>query len=217
MPMLLAGLRPDLARRLGAGLVAFGTAGVLLLALLAFALTNALNELAIVNASGGPLAQATGAVGDAATAFAGFGTSLTAAERSASSAATTSRNASGTASRLADAMGISFFGAQPFLPLAQDFRQQSTDLDAMGRDLDALATSLHQNQSDVSTIRSDLADLHARLERSGAPLSIGPIRVLAALLLLWLAVPALAAVALGIWILRASGRSASRRADARRR
>jgi hypothetical protein len=217
MPTLPTGLHRGTARRAGAGLLGFGVVGIVLLALLAVVLTRAFDALSIVDASAGPLEQATSAVGDAATAFAGFGTSLTAAQRSAASAATTSRNASATATRLADAMGVSFFGAQPFLPLAQDFRQQASDLDAMARDLDALATSLQENHSDVSTIRSDLADLHARLQHAGAPLPLGPLRVLAALLLLWLALPALAAIALGAWLVRASGRGASRREAAARR
>ena len=208
MPTLPPGLQRRTARRVGAGLLVFGAVGIVLLAVLAVVLFRALDELSLVDESSGPLQQATSAVGDAATAFAGFGTSLTAAQRSATSAATTSRNASATATRLADAMGLSFFGAQPFLPLAQDFRQQASDLNAMAGDLDALASSLQQNQSDVSTIRSDLADLHERLQRSGAPLPLGPLRLLAALLLLWLAVPALVATGLGVWLVRASGRGA---------
>lgn len=189
------------------GLMLFGATGVVLLALVAIVLEDAFRQVELVDTSG-PMAQATSAIGDAAAAFAGFGTSISEAERSATGAATTSRNASATASRLADTMSLSFFGAQPFLPLAQGFRQQATDLDAMATDLDRLATALHQNQSDISTLRSDLADLHSRLAVSGVPLPLGTLRLLVGLVLLWLVVPALASLALGTWLLRANARGA---------
>lgn len=196
------------ARRAGLGLVLFGAIGVVLIAVVAFVLEDAYRQLELVDTGSGPLAQATSAIGDAATAFTGFGTSIGQAERSATSAATTSRNASDTATRLADAMSLSFFGAQPFLPLAQGFRQQATDLTAMANDLDRLATALHQNETDISTLHADLADLHARLGTSGVPLPLGLLRVLSGLLLLWLSVPAFAALAFGVWLLRANARGA---------
>jgi hypothetical protein len=196
------------ARRAGLGLVLFGAIGVVLIAIVAFVLEDAYRQLELVDTGAGPLAQATSAIGDAANAFSGFGTSIGQAERSATSAATTSRNASDTAMRLADAMSLSFFGAQPFLPLAQGFRQQATDLTAMAGDLDRLAAALHQNQTDIATLHADLADLHARLGTSGVPLPLGMLRVLSGLLLLWLSVPAFASLAFGTWLLRANGRGA---------
>lgn len=212
MSDLPAGLSERAARRVAIGLVSFGATGLVLIALVTIVLEGAFRQLELVDTSAGPLAQATSAIGDAADAFTGFGTSVGEAERSATSAATTSRNASQTASRLAEAMSLSFFGAQPFLPLAQGFRQQATDLDAMATDLDRLAAALDRNQSDISRLRADLAELHARLATTGAPLPIGALRILAWLMLAWLAVPALAALAFGTWLLRATGRGASRRA-----
>lgn len=185
----------------------FGATGIVLLALVAIVLEDAFRQIEVIDTSG-PLAQATSAIGDAADAMAGFGTSIGEAERSATSAATTSRNASATATRLADSMSLSFFGAQPFLPLAQSFRQQATDLDAMAKDLDGLGAALHQNESDISRLRADLADLHSRLGSSGVPLPLGMLRLLIGLVLLWLAVPAIASLAFGTWLLRANARGA---------
>lgn len=194
-------------RRLGAVLVAYGLAGLLLLGMFLAAADAAIQRLAVVDPAAGPLADATTALGDAASAFGGFGTSLADAQRAAAESATASRDAAVTADRLADGMSISIFGAQPLLGIAQDFRREAADLDAVARSLDTLAASLRANQDDVALIRADLDALRLRLEaaRSGGA-SVEPLRALVTLLVLWLALPAIASLGAGAWLLRAAER-----------
>jgi hypothetical protein len=196
--------------RLGVALVGYGVAGVLLLAALLVVADSAMRRLAFTDAATGPLAEATYAIADASTAFGGFGTSLADAERATGQAATSARDASTTAGRLADAMSISIFGAQPLQPLAQDFRREAADLDTLAKGLGTLTTSLQANQVDVATIRDDLGVLSVRLEAARSDgVSLEPLRALVLLVALWIALPAFASIAVGIWLLRSASSSMS--------
>jgi hypothetical protein len=112
-------------------------------------------------------------------------------------------------------MSISIFGAQPLISLAAGFRQQADDLEALAEELDGLAGSLSQNGADVRGLREEVAMLHARATWLGSSTG-GPPWLVPALLLviLWLAVPPLGALVVGVLLLRAStGRRAARRAS----
>lgn len=190
-------------RRLGVALIAYGLAGVLLLAAFGAIGSSAIERLALVDPAAGALADASDALGDTANAFGGFGTSLADAQNATAQAAVSARDASATAGRLADGMSLSIFGAQPLLPLAQDFRRSAGDLDTMAKGLDTLSASLKANQDDIAKIRADLTLMRTRIEsaRTGG-VSVEPLRGLLALLLLWLLLPALAAIGAGAWLVR---------------
>ncbi|HUQ42254.1 MAG TPA: hypothetical protein VM052_07115 [Candidatus Limnocylindrales bacterium] len=200
--------------RLGAALLAYGVIGLVLMGIFFWVADSAIQRLAIVDPSAGPLAEATSALGDTANAFGGFGTSLVDAERATAQAATSARDASSTASRLADAMNLSIFGAQPLLPLVQDFRRQATDLDDMAKGLDTLSSSLRSNQGDVAKIRDDLTLLRSRLASAQTGgISVEPLRALVLLLVAWLSFPALASLVAGISLLRSARSRATRRSS----
>jgi len=98
-------------------------------------------------------------------------------------------------------MGVSFFGAQPLLPLANDFRRQSTDLRAVAVDLDQLAASLAKDRTDVKRIHDHVSALSARVGtvRGGGGAGIAALLIA---LLVWLGAQAAAALLLGIMLLR---------------
>ena len=203
MPEIRTTMARSTRRRLGIALIAYGIAGVLLLGVSALIADAALQRLSVADPAGSAFAEASAALGDTANAFAGVGVSLADAERAVAQASTSARNASATSTRLSDGMGLSIFGAQPFLPLAQDFRRNATDLAAMADGLDTLARSLKANQTDVAKIKNDLAILRVRLEAGRTPgIPIDALRALVMLLVAWLALPAIAAVGGGTWLLR---------------
>lgn len=203
MPEIRANLTRPIRRRLGLALLAYGVAGIVLLAAFGAIANEAIGRLALADPAGGSLADASLALGDAATAFTGFGTSLTDAERAVNQASTSARDGSVTASRLADGMTLSIFGAQPFLSLSQDFRREAADLDTMATSLQTLARSIHANQNDVGRIQNDLVIMKTRLDSARTTgLSADVLRPLLVLLVLWLALPALAAIAAGMWLVR---------------
>lgn len=210
MPEIRTTMARSTRRRLGIALIAYGIAGVLLLGVSALIADAALQRLSVADPAGSAFADASAALGDTANAFAGVGVSLADAERAVAQASTSARNASATSTRLSDGMSLSIFGAQPFLALAQDFRRNAADLAAMADGLETLATSLKANQTDVAKIKNDLAILRVRLEAARTPgIPIDALRALVMLLVLWLVLPALAAVGGGAWLLRSARRRAA--------
>ena len=183
---------------------------MLLLGIFALVASSVIDRLALVDPAAGALSDASAILGDTTSAFGGFGTSLESAQQSTMQAATSARDASATANRVADGMNISILGAQPFASVSQDFRKEAQDLAKMADLLDTLTVSLKTNQQDVAKIRGDLALLKTRIDsaRSAAPVSVDSLRALLILLVLWLALPALAALGGGAWLLRTSARGA---------
>jgi hypothetical protein len=214
----------EMVRRIGRGrarviaiaLIAYGLAGVILLATLAITVLPMTSTIDTIARSSADVSQALASTRDA---FDGFGSSLTEAQRSAERAAAAARSSSQAASQLANGMSLSIFGAQPLISLATGFRQQSDDLAALATELDGLATSLSKNGDDVRELREEVATLHARATSLGTA-SSGPSWLVPALLLLiaWLAVPPLAALVGGLLLLRASiARRATRGASSPQR
>ena len=211
MPEIRATFSRHVRRRVGIVLVAYGAAGVLLLAAFALIANSAIERLALVDPAAGALADASAILGDTTLAFGGFETSLGSAGVTTAHAATSARDASSTANRLADGMSISIFGAQPLASLAQDFRKEATDLDQMAKDLDTVTASLKSNGQDVAKIRGDMALLKTRVDmaRSAAPVSVDSLRALLGLLLLWLALPAIVALGAGAYLYAGTGSSSA--------
>jgi len=207
----------EIVRRIGRGrtrviaitLLSYGLAGVILLTTLAVAVLPMTATIDTIARSSADVSQALASTRDA---FDGFGSSLTEAERSAERAAAAARSSSQAANQLANGMSLSIFGAQPLISLATGFRQQSDDLAALAGELDALAASLAKNGDDVRELREEVATLHTRATSLGTS-SAGPSWLVPALLLLivWLAIPPLAALVAGLLILRASIEHRARR------
>ena len=189
-------------RLLGVVLVLYGVAGLPLLGSFALVANDAIDRVAVDPASGA-LADASAILGDTTLAFGGFETSLVSAQLSTDQAATSARDASTTANHLADGMSISILGAQPLASLASDFRKEATDLDQMAKLLDTVTASMKENDQDVAKIRADLGQLKTRVDqvRSSAPVSVAQLRALLALVVVWLALQALVAFAVGLYLL----------------
>jgi hypothetical protein len=180
-------------------LIAYGGAGVLLLAALTLAVAPALSGMESLARSG---AQVESTLATTRDAFEGFGVSLVEGQRSALRAAATARSSAATARQLADGMAISIFGVQPLASLAASFRQQGTDLDALGEELDKLALSLRANEGDVRLLRNDVAALHESVRAMGRAGDTGAalLAPLAYLLIGWFGLQALGLVGLGLWL-----------------
>ena len=185
-------------RRVGISLIAYGAIG---LVLVTAALVGGWSGITRIDAALGSVAEASAALDAVADAFAGFDVSLESAARSAQHAAAASRDGATSATGLADAMGVSFFGAQPLLPLANDFRRQATNLSAVAVDLDQLAAALAKDRTDVKRIHDHVSALSARVGtvRGGGPAGVATLLVA---LLLWLGAQAAAALLIGILLLR---------------
>ena len=200
------------SRAIAAVLIAYGLAGVVILGILTSAVIPMTNTLDTIARSSADVGQVLASTRDA---FDGFGSSLTEAQRSAERAAAAARSSSQAARGLANGMSISIFGAQPLASLASGFRQQADDLSALADELDVLARSLSQNGADVRELREEVATLHTRATWLGSSAQ-GPAWLVPALLLviLWLAVPPIGALIVGVLLLRAStGHHAARRAS----
>lgn len=188
-----------MVRRVAIGLVIYGVLG---LVLVSAAIVGGWSGIARIDAAAGSVAEASETLEAVGDAFAGFDASLETAGKSAEDAAAASRNASSTAARLADAMGLSIFGAQPLLPLANDFRRQAADLSAVADDLNALGGSLAKDRDEVKRIHDHVSALSARIGAFGSPTGGTGVAVLLVALLLWLGAQAMAALGLGILLLR---------------
>ncbi len=222
-------------RRLGAGLLAFGSSGlVILLAVAAFVVAS-LGSLGPfggdlqtqVRALSRSLDATSSALGATRTATGNLGASVASAATSARGAASLATQLATTMHDLSGAMNISFLGTRPFAPLGGEFDQvgaRSTDL---ANEMTTLATSLDANGRDASSLAGQVADLQAAVE--GLRATVGPgsdlgsaaalVSIARALLLalaVWLAIPAIAALWLGARIYR-SARLPSAAGDTRGR
>jgi hypothetical protein len=193
-------LGPRQARRVGLALVAYGAAGLLILAILVTAALPMTTTLDNLSRSAAEVSDTLAATRDA---FDGFNTSLLEAQRSAERAAAAARSSARAASGLADGMTVSIFGVQPLVSLSANFRQQSDDLTALAATLDQLGLSLARDAVDVRAIRAEVAMLHSRVSAIGTSEATSPWLVPAlALLFAWLAIVPVAALLFGASLLR---------------
>ena len=195
-------------RRLGWALIAYGALGIVLLIIVsAVALDAAARAERLVGSANSTLQSAATTADAAAAAFTGADESLDRGAASAADAATLSREASGTLRSLSVAMEISIFGAQPLLPLADDFAATADQAASLADQLDGVGTALSDTQTDITLVGQrlrDLADdLGALSPRDENPeASMPPLRLIVALLAIWLGLPAVGALAAGNYLLR---------------
>lgn len=195
-------------RLLGWGLILYGIVGLALIAAGAIAGLDVAARIERLAADAdGTLAAAASATEAAADSFANVNASLSDAQESATTAAALSRDASRTLRSLALAMELSLFGAQPLLPLADEFFVSAEQASALADTLGSVGASLGDTRIDVTRVGAELDQLSAQLStlRSSSESDAGappPLRLFIGLLLAWLAIPAVGGILAGIVLLR---------------
>jgi hypothetical protein len=200
-------------RRLGALLLAFGASGLLLIGIaLAFVAGGAGDDgafgldvqrrrlVALVDASDRAIDSARAAARDGDD-------SLTSTATAAGSAAGMMGELAATLRELAASLRVSVLGSQPFAPAADDMDRVATRAATVAADLDGAASSVASAAEEMATLADDLAAMRAELDaiRGGLaqPIDAGAWRLLVGALLAWLAIPAVASVAVGLrWVSR---------------
>ncbi|HEV2249149.1 MAG TPA: hypothetical protein VGT60_01415 [Candidatus Limnocylindria bacterium] len=197
---------------MGVALFANGLLGLALVGVALGALGPLLTRASVAaDSAGDSLAAAAQALDRTSTAFDGFSKSLADAQTSSAHASQLLNDASATSAQLADGMSISFLGAQPFLPIAQNFRRNTDELRGVSADLSTLSEAIGHNSRDVVTVRDSIRVLRDRVQRLATDAAatpdgrrVGPeLSVLAYGLTLWLGVLALLSLAAGLILLRA--------------
>jgi hypothetical protein len=205
-------------RRLGGGLLAFGIAGLVLLAASTVLVLGSLS--AVDDAATGferQRAELLAMLGPAADALDGAAASATNAGVSLSSSADAADRAGALTTRLAssfDALAalssFDILGSRPFAGVAGQFEQVGADARALSTDLATTSAALRTNVADSAAVADDLRTLADRLESleeglndpaggslGSAAAALTATRIVLLGLLLWFAVPAVASTWLG--------------------
>lgn len=204
-------------RQLAWGLVAYGLVGILLAAGCAVLLLRAMPLLSSIDRQRAEIVRAldltASAIGDIELGAGRAGGSLRSAAASARSAATLSDDLAGTMASLRDtSTDLSVLGTHPFGALADDFDRVAGRANALSANMATLAGSLDLNTSDFATVAADATALRSQvtslrdvLAGDGAALggSLDALLLVGLAILLWLAAPAIASLAVGIAWLRA--------------
>jgi hypothetical protein len=197
------------------GLLLIGTAGVLVGGAVA-TLVDASTQVATQRDDLVATLRATSqTVTDAATGVGGVGASLTAAKTSSEDATRLAGSLGTTLRGLSSAMQVQIFGTRPLAGLSSGFDSAATQSEALATDLGAVSAALGANGKDLETTRRDLVTLGERVDGLVESLEATPLDQAAAGgvppwlielafvgLLVWLALPAAAALAIGIGLLR---------------
>ena len=215
------GLRAGL-RRLRTGLLVYGTAGVVL-ALLGMASLVWVNGrmAALADRVDTEVAQLADAVESSATALkdagasaSSFTTTLERTPPSVRQAAVTIRNLRPSLRDLETQLSaVNILGSQPFGRAAALFGTMATDLEGLDTRLDVIATELEGNRDALVANARSLDALGTRLAAQADRLRSGTVadglddvRVMLLVALVafiaWTAVPAVGALALGLWLRR---------------
>jgi hypothetical protein len=154
------------------------------------------------------MSAATEAANAAADAFDGFDVSVEQARTSSDQAAGLTRETATTLDGLAAAMSLSIFGAQPLLPLADQFERSADQMRQLGDNLEGIGEALDGNREDIARVGVRMRTLADRLETFEA--RIGSERLAGGLPLSWLyygflgwqVLPILAAAVGATWLFR---------------
>jgi hypothetical protein len=191
------------------GLIAYGLLGLLLViggAVIGLDVAGRIERLA--SSADVALSAAARSTRAAADSFASIDGSLSQAQASADGAAILAREAGATLDSLAVGMQLSVLGAQPLLPLADEFSASADQAEQLGGRLDAVGGSLGETRTDVAIIGLELDALSSELDSlrgaGDASGSSPPLRLFVALLLAWIAIPAVAALLVGLALLRSA-------------
>jgi len=141
-------------RYLGLGLLAYGLAGLLVLAVAGAVIGGTIQQLSV---AGAPVGEQRDALRDAlvdtlratsltmrnaSSGVGNVGESLTAAHTSADHAAGLARSMGDTLRGLSEAMNVQIFGTQPLAGLASGFGNAAGQSEELAPDLDAVGTAL---------------------------------------------------------------------------
>ncbi len=198
--------------------MAYGLVGILLAAACAVLLLRAMPLLSSIDRQRAEIVRALDltatAIGDIDVGAGRAGGSLRSAAASARSAATLSDDLAGTMASLRDtSTDLSILGSHPFGALADDFDRVAGRANALSASMTTLAGSLDLNTADFETVSADATALRAQvtslrdvLAGDGAALggSLDALLLVGLAILLWLAAPAIASLAVGIAWLRAT-------------
>jgi hypothetical protein len=199
-------------RLFGLALLANGLLGIALVGVALGALGPLLARASVAaDSAGDSLAAAAQALDQTSTAFDGFSKSLDDARASSAHASQLLNDASATSGQLADAMSISFLGAQPFLPISQSFRRNTDELRGVSADLSTLSEAIGHNSRDVVSVRDAVRVLRDRVQQLARDAAASPdgrrvgpeLSVLAYGLTLWLGVLAVLSLLGGLILTRA--------------
>jgi len=197
---------------MGLTLIANGLLGLVLVIVALGAVGPLLTRATVAaDSAGDSLAAAATALDQTATAFDGFGKSLDDARTSSAHASQLLNDASATSAQLADAMGINFLGAQPFLTISQSFRRNTDELKGVSADLSTLSEAIGHNSGDITSVRDSVRSLRDRVQQLARDAAASPdaprvgpeLSILVYGLILWLGVFALLSVAGGLLLRRA--------------
>jgi hypothetical protein len=210
---------------LAAGLIAYGLVGLVILVVVASGILRGLSRVEALSVSfeqqrrdlTQALTTASTTIRSTGTTVSGIDQSLSQAQLAVTNAATLSADVSLTMGQLAASLNVDIFGSQPFVGVAGGFTQASEELLTLSNQLSLTSNALATNAADARIIGRDLLLLESSVEavRDGlkaAPdtavtgTDIGSLRMVLGALLAWLAVQAIAAVFLGLWLLRRSRR-----------
>ena len=207
-PPAAISIDPRVARAAGIGLTAYGLIGIVLIVLALLAGGSALARVERLSGSlDGTLRAAATTARSSATALDNLRDGVGRSSTATADAGRLADQASLTSSQLATAMSLRILGAQPLLPMADSFTDLSTQLDSLSNDLRSIGTALDTSEGDLDGLRGDVGDLASRLEALAGPsgtaatVSGGALRLAFLTLLLWLAIPAIGALLVGLALL----------------
>jgi hypothetical protein len=203
-------VRPRVVRAFGIGLTAYGLVGIVLLAVTFLAAGSGIDRVERLTANlSGTLDLAATSARSSATALSNLESGVQQGVSGARDASRLADQASVTSQQLAAAMSVSIFGTQPLLPMATSFQQLAGQLDSLSTNLDGIGTALNTSGRDLGDVQTQVSLLASRLESitgpSGAVSVIGGggLRLTFMALLVWLAIPALGSLLVGIALLTA--------------
>lgn len=201
--------------------MAYGSVGLLLTGLSLVLVIRALPVLGAIERERAEVVRwldvSVDSIGDVEQGASRARTSLVSAAASARSAASLSDELSGTMASLRDTSGtLSILGTRPLSGLTADFDRVAGRAHELAATMTSLARSLDGNTVDFATVAADatalriqvreLRDLVAGDGSADVGGSLGQLFVVVLLLLVWLALPAGASLAVGVAWLRAIGR-----------
>lgn len=209
-------------RRLATGLIAYGLIGVVVAAVGGVAFLGTIGRVSALSD------RISGDVAGLGSVLERTSTALDDASRTASSFATTVERSGPTIDQAASSIrrivpqldqirtqadAIDIFGTRPLAPLAGLFGQIATELSGLDGQLSQVASSLVANQGALVTnagslgvLATEVNALRARLATAQLSQGLDDARwlvlVVLALFVVWAAVPAVGALALGLWLRR---------------
>lgn len=207
-PPAAISIDPRVARAAGIGLTAYALVGILLIVVTLLVGGGALARVERLSGSlDSTLSAAAATARSSATALDNLRDGVGRSSTATADAGQLVDQASLTSAQLAAAMNVRILGSQPLAPMAASFTDLSTQLDSLSDDLRSIGSSLDTSTADLDRLRTDVTALASRLEALAGPggtaatVSGGALRLAFVALLIWLAIPAVGALFVGLALL----------------